>query len=258
MITERKLSEARAIVTSFLDEFRKEENRLKILLNTDSARLQEIDESISTYRRNEDIDSKIFSPRNSNKPSASSEKVDILVVEKDKIDSERRLATKQLDYYTERVVFLEKLHALLEDDLPSVQNEDTSAEKKPDIFDLVRSLEEEKESVSIIDSANETQKVVSDTSDCDDSVEEDISSSDSKKDSVSSEEEITSNLSELSVAEKPEPIKKEKAVPVSELRKLIHKVEFSEKIMSNDVIRSKTELHNVLIKLRELLDKYSH
>ena len=65
-----------------------------------------------------------------------------------------------------------------------------------------------------------------------------------KENNVSTKEEVISNKANNA------------GVPVEEVEKVCHKVEFTEKIINNDRVRAKLELKEVVTELNELIKAY--
>lgn len=102
-----KLDFADQIIKELYEEFHKEQISLKHQYDNNSAKIDELEESILCYIKNEDIDFKVFSPRSI--VSTNSTKIDNLRNEKDNLENENKTLFKQLSYYSDRAIKLEKV-----------------------------------------------------------------------------------------------------------------------------------------------------
>lgn len=210
--------EIRAIIEEIYDEFLKEEIRLNEICSGNTVRIDELDHKMVTLRKNEDIDFRVFSPRNVS--PANSEKLQELEKEKNDLEKESRDASKQLKYYSERTRklgnALELLNSVttLQEDVVVEKEEVITDESFAELFPAHKKLGEFK--------SGNTEHLVEDS------------------DEVDSSESI-------------EVIKQEDLIPKSSITRIVHKAEFTERIMANDTIRARLELKEIIKQLNELL-----
>lgn len=215
--------EIRSIIEELYDEFLKEEVRLNDICSGNTVRIDELEHKIITLRKNEDVDFRVFSPRNVS--PANSEKILELENEKENLERESRESSKQLKYYSERTRKLGNALELLNagvsipQEVVEVDNSNTSVDEDPfaELFPAHKKLGE-------FSSKN---------------VEETV-------------EEVEETPSEV-VEETKKEVKKEDTVAKSSIARIIHKAEFTERIMANDSIRARLELKEVIKQLKELL-----
>ena len=231
----------REIIEELYDEFLKERIRLNDICDANIVKIDEIDHKIVTLRKNEDVDFRVFSPRNVS--PVNSEKIVELEKEKDELERESKNSAKQLKYYSERTDKLDKVLLLLNDlmeisvnktldsDTTITDDSDSNNNNEGDVFD------------ELFPAYKKT----------------DINSSDILK--AESEQVITSNETdinndnddndEINSAVEKDPVAN--FVSKNSLARIIHKAEFTEKIMANDSIRARLELKEIIKQLNELL-----
>ena len=123
-MTSKDIIEACDILIKLEQEFSMEESKLSEVSNDHAIRIDELDQQISTFRRNEDVDFRVFSPRNVS--TGTSEKIAALEDEKKQLEREKREADKQLKYYSGKTEMIGKVLALLRGDLKEESSEDSS------------------------------------------------------------------------------------------------------------------------------------
>ena len=238
-MTSKDLIEACDILLKLEQEFSTEEAKLSEVSKEHAMKIDELDQQITTFRRNEDVDFRVFSPRNVS--SGISEKIKALEDEKKLLEREKRDADKQLKYYTGKTDMIGKVLDLLRGDLREDSSNDTDTLKKS------------RNPFGFLDD------------DVDDEVIED-----KEVDNVAvlfkeTNEKIRSSLIELDEAE-DDPVTNTRTdevpgatvgVPVQEVERVCHKVEFCQKIINNDTIRTKLEIKNIVADLKELIRAYS-
>ena len=96
-MTDKDLIEACDILVKLEQEFAEEEAKLSEVSNEHAIKIDELDQQITTFRRNEDVDFRVFSPRNIS--TGNTEKIKVLENEKKMLEREKRDADKQLHYY---------------------------------------------------------------------------------------------------------------------------------------------------------------
>lgn len=105
-------NEANQIVSELYDEFSKEELKLKVKVDNNCAKLEELDQQIRALSRTEDIEMKVFSPRKS--LSSESDKVSLLKKEREALDKQNREDERDYRYYSKRAEKLRYLSDLFE------------------------------------------------------------------------------------------------------------------------------------------------
>ena len=227
-MTSKDIIEACDILVKLEQEFSTEESKLSEISNDHAIRIDELDQQISTFRRNEDVDFRVFSPRNVS--TGTSDKIAALEDEKKQLEREKRDADKQLKYYSGKTEMIGKVLALLRGDLKEESSDDSSTvimSRNPFSF-LEEELSDSEEELSVHD-------------DEDDSISElfgDVDNGEDSSDSI-----VVNNVS---------------GVPVDEVERVCHKVEFCGKIITNDGIRAKLELKNIVDDLKELIRAYGN
>ena len=231
-MTSKDIIEACDILIKLEQEFSTEESKLSEISNERAIRIDELDQQISTFRRNEDVDFRVFSPRNVS--TGTSDKIAALEEEKKQLEREKRDADKQLKYYSGKTEMIGKVLGLLRGDLKEESPEDSPTVKmsrNPFAF-LDEELDEVDETVSNVDEFDEIKELFNDDMDIDEDKEDD-----SNSDSI-----VINNVN---------------GVPVDEVERVCHKVEFCGKIISNDGIRAKLEIKNIVDDLKDLIRAYS-
>ncbi len=232
-MTSKDIIEACDILIKLEQEFSSEESKLSEVSNDHAIRIDELDQQISTFRRNEDVDFRVFSPRNVS--TGTSEKIAALEDEKKQLEREKRDADKQLKYYSGKTEMIGKVLALLRGDLKEESSEDSSTvimSKNP--FAFLDEVTENEESVFDNDEDNPVSDLFKDHNDDSDLKFEDVVDNDH-------EVNTSSNVN---------------GVPVDEVERVCHKVEFCGKIINNDGIRAKLEIKNIVDDLKELIRAY--
>ena len=238
-MTSKDLIEACDILVKLEQEFSVEEARLSEISNEHAMKIDELDQQITVSRRNEDVDFRVFSPRNIS--TGTSDRIKALESEKKQLEREKKDADKQLRYYSGKTEMIGKVLSLLRGDLKE---------------------ESEDDSVTVIKSRNPFA-FLDEESDASDEIIED------KADPVASLfKEANERIREdMNLAEENEPDEEpdyipassvtSNGVPVDEVERVCHKVEFCGKIMSNDGIRAKLEIKNIVTDLKDLIRAYS-
>lgn len=233
-MTTKDLIDACDILIKLEQEFSTEEAKLSEISNQHAIKIDELDQQITTFRRNEDVDFRVFSPRNVS--TGTSDKIKALEGEKKQLEREKKDADKQLRYYSGKTEMISRVLELLRGDL----KEDS-----------------DKDSITVKKSTNPFGFLDEDIEITDENAEEEYDNvADLFKDGFvmeSSEETVT----------EPFPSTKEiqfvssNGVPVDEVERVCHKVEFCEKIISNDGVRAKLEIRNIVSDLKDLIRAYN-
>ena len=123
-MTSKELIEACDILVKLEQEFAVEESRLSEISNEHAMRIDELDQQITVFRRNEDVDFRVFSPRNVS--TGTSDKIKVLEGEKKQLEREKIDADKQLRYYSGKTEMIGKVLSLLRGDLKEESEKDSA------------------------------------------------------------------------------------------------------------------------------------
>lgn len=258
-MTSADLIEACDILIKLEQEFATEEAKLSEISNEHAIKIDELDQQITTFRRNEDVDFRVFSPRNIS--TGNSEKIKVLENEKKMLEREKRDADKQLHYYSGKTDMIGRVLELLRGDLKEDSDEDSMAVRiSRDPFAFIDEdskdevIEDKVDTVtSLFREANEKIKKSFDefknTEEIED-IEEDDTDTNSSDDKDDKEEKIPEALSTV--------IKENESggVPVDEVERVCHKVEFCGNIINNDRVRARLEIKNIVADLKDLIRAY--
>ncbi len=237
-MTSKDLIDACDILIKLEQEFSTEEAKLSEVSDDHAVSIDELDQQITTFRRNEDVDFRVFSPRNVS--TVTSDKIKTLENEKKQLEREKKEADKQLRYYSGKTEMISRVLSLLRGDLKEDSSEDSATVKKsrnPFAF-----LEED---------YSPEEEVLEDKAL--DNVAALFKESDNKIDDKDYDKEIE----EPEVKSSPSESHSSNGVPVDEVERVCHKVEFCEKIISNDGIRAKLEIKNIVADLKDLIRAYN-
>ncbi len=229
-MTSKDLIEACDILIKLQQEFSTEEAKLTEISNEHAIRIDELDQQITTSRRNEDVDFRVFSPRNVS--NSVSDKINAFENEKKQLEKEKLDADKQLKYYSGKTEMISKVLDLLRGDLSEDSENDSPTVKKsrnPFAF-LDEDFEDE-----IGEEMIEEEEFEESPEDLFKSVEK----------------------TKPEVKEDSKPSTSSMGIPVDEVERVCHKVEFCEKIISNDGVRAKLEIKNIVADLHDLIRGYS-
>ena len=230
-MTSNDLIEACDILVKLKEEFSTEEAKLQEISNDHEIRIDELDQQITTFRRNEDVDFRVFSPRNIS--TGTSDKIKVFENEKKQLEREKMEADKQLRYYSGKTDMISKVLDLLRGDLVQDSEDDSETVRRsrnPFAF-LDEELSQEDREIIENDSVIDDEEKV-----------EDLFDELNKEDNVQTEKNVDTSGN---------------GVPVEEVERVCHKVEFCEKIISNDGIRAKLEIKNIVADLKDLIRGYS-
>lgn len=276
-MTSKDLIEACDILLELEKEFAGEESKLADISNERYIKIEEIDHQILTLRRNEDVDFRVFSPRNSS--TVNSEKIKNLEDDKKNLEREKKDADRQLSYYSGKTEKINKVIKLLRGELGDDSREDNLTVKNSrNPFGFLEAIIEENENLE--KSRSESSNVSDETEVKTDDFEsnEKIVLEDAEESPISKliNERIKEDLSLLSEEDKVSELKEEKddsetsdtvidsspiievqGIPVDEVERICHKVEFSAKIISNDHVRAKMELKEIISEFKDIIRAYS-
>ena len=235
-MTSKNLIDACDILLKLEQEFASEEAKLSDVSNEHAMKIDELDQQITTFRRNEDVDFRVFSPRNLS--TITSDKIKSLEEDKKQLEREKKEADKQLRYYSGKTEMISRVLELLRSGLKEESDEDSSTvrnSKNPFSF-----LDEDQDSV--VEFEDETDDIAAL-----------FAPVRSEEETVSEKESSTEKSADRNEVSFVESV----GVPVDEVERVCHKVEFCEKIISNDGIRAKLEIKNIVADLKELIRAYS-
>lgn len=209
-MNEKDYNEIITIINELHDEFNDEEIRLRNSQNSKKVACDDLKSQILNYKKNDDIDYRVFSPRNN--VSVNAEKISNLESERDRLEKDIDDITGQLRYYGGKADRLKKVLDILHKD--KVSSIVSSEEENTINSDAI-----------IIEKVERVKK-------------------DNSEQLVVREKSIISQNS----------VSNDNGISADSISKIIHKAEFSEKIMSNDLIRARIELKEVISELRNLVD----
>lgn len=233
--------EIKNIVQDLYDEFVEEEKKLNDICDSNSVRIDELDHKIANYKKNDDVDFKVFSPRNIS--GVNNDKIINLEKEKSELENEAANSSKQLKYYSDKVAKLDKILLLLNS---------KNHIKEDDVFKNVIDYEESDNESKSNDSFDDLFPLKN--IDTNKDVESTVKNSDKKIESnkiINSGEE---DGSILNTSDKNDLLENDYITPGS-IAHIIHKAEFTERIIANDTIRAKLELKEVIRLLKDLIKK---
>ena len=237
-MTSKDLIDACDILVKLEQEFAVEEARLSEISNEHAMKIDELDQQITVSRRNEDVDFRVFSPRNIS--TGTSDKIKALESEKKTLEREKKDADKQLRYYSGKTEMIGKVLSLLRGDLKEESEDDSATvikSRNPFAF-----LDEDKEVEEVIE--DKKDPVASLFKEANERIKEDLNLA--EENGADEEPDYTPMSSSVT-----------NGVPVDEVERVCHKVEFCGKIMSNDGIRAKLEIKNIVTDLNDLIRAYS-
>lgn len=237
-MTSKDLIDACDILVNLEQEFATEEARLSEISNEHAMKIDELDQQITTFRRNEDVDFRVFSPRNIS--TGTSDKIKTLENDKKMLEREKKEADKQLRYYSGKTEMIGRVLSLLRGDLKEESEDDSLTVKKS--RDPFAFIEGEKEDEVIEDKIDEVAALFKSASSKNEEVSTDGSDDGSR---VSSDYEKFKTINTVN------------GVPVDEVERVCHKVEFCERIVRNDGVRAKLEMKNIVTDLKDLIRAYS-
>lgn len=228
-MTSKDLIDACDILIKLEQEFSAEEAKLSEVSGEHAMRIDELDQQITTFRRNEDVDFRVFSPRNVS--TATSDKIALLENEKKQLEREKKEADKQLRYYSGKTEMIGRVLDLLRGDLKEESEEDSVTvrqSRNPFAF-----LDEEKDDEMIVDKEDEVAALFRSVKAFD------------KKEAFQEDLKVQTESGVIV-----------DGVPVDDVERICHKVEFCEKIISNDGVRAKLEIKNIIADLHDLIRAY--
>ncbi len=231
-MTSKDLIDACDILVKLEQEFSTEEAKLSEISNDHAVRIDELDQQITTFRRNEDVDFRVFSPRNVS--TGTSDKIKALENEKKTLEREKKEADKQLRYYSGKTEMISRVLELIRGDLRTDADGDSDTViKSRDPFAFLHEEDVEKDEVVTDKQIDDVAALFKDEPETQVEIEEtDISS--------------------------PTVSGSSSGVPVDEVERICHKVEFCERIISNDGVRAKLEIGNIVRDLKDLIRGYSN
>ena len=236
-MTSKDLIDAIDILIKLKQEFATEEAKLSDVSGEHAMRIDELDQQITTFRRNEDVDFRVFSPRNVS--TGTSDKIKALENEKLQLEREKKDADKQLRYYSGKTDMIGKVLNLLRGDLKKDSEEDSVTVKRS------------RNPFSFLDEDFHEDEVAKD--DSVDNVTALFKSTASDGYDLESEDDNEMSDHDTHLTDDKSSFD---GIPVDEVERVCHKVEFCEKIINNDGIRAKLEIKNIISDLRDLIRAY--
>lgn len=241
------------IIIDLLLEFQNEQNRLQVMYDNGTSRLLELEEDIVSYKDTEDVDFKVFSPRNVS--NLSEEKLMAMDREKTNIEDGNKELLKQLKYYNDKVEKLRTVLTILDEteidntEYISTNNEEeiNSSEQEIDPIDLELSNIRRLFSAKKDSESDETRYTLKQKKEVDVPEEESSLENITKDTSNSSDDVESSNVLEDKVSNSS--IKElndyESRSLLDDLDRISHRIEISYKVIDNDVFRTKMELKSI-------------
>ncbi len=242
-MTSKDLIDACDILIKLEQEFSTEEAKLYEISNEHAVRIDELDQQITTIRRNEDVDFRVFSPRNMS--TVNSDKIKTLEDEKKQLEREKREADKQLNYYSGKNEMIGRVLEILRGDLKEESDSDSTTVKNS------------RKPFAFLDENTDIEDEVIEDKDYDDIAELFRAPGKDEDRSKSDTSDQNDTGSDDSNTAKEVHIDSYGGVPVDEVERVCHKVEFCEKIITNDGIRAKLEIKNIVADMKDLIRAYS-
>lgn len=134
-MTAKEIDQISNIVIDLLMEFQKEQNRLQIIYDNGSSRISEIEENIVNYKETEDVDFKVFSPRNIS--TLNEDKLESMDREKLTLMESNKEILKQLKYYNEKVEKLRTIQMII----GTEENEDSDFDYRDESIDDIQKVD---------------------------------------------------------------------------------------------------------------------
>lgn len=252
-MTNQEYREIYSILKELQEEFIAEEDKLIELSSNHSNKISELEQQIGVAKRSEDIDYRVFSPRTLSVDN--SEKIQNLEKEKNSLEKEMKEADKQRSLFLSKSEKISKVLSILQksldytDELNEVvsdNSKETFVEIKKVPFEFLDDDTEEDNETSA-NAVDEADAIFNELFSRSASISDDVVLDKEvkvKENNVSTKEEVISNKANNA------------GVPVEEVEKVCHKVEFTEKIINNDRVRAKLELKEVVTELNELIKAY--
>lgn len=251
-MTANDLEQINKIIIDLLMEFQNEQNRLQVMFDNGTSRLAELEEDIVSYKDTEDVDFKVFSPRNVS--NLSEEKLMAMDREKTDIEYSNKELSKELKYYKERVDKLRTVLSILDE--TEIDNEEYIKD-----IDSKNRVDEEKESDAIDLELEKIRRLFNSNKNEDNSIQykykesakiedEDVSenivdgSDGEKEDSDTVDNDTVSTNNIVSPGMKQLNDYESKSL-IDDLDRISHRIEISYKVIDNDVFRTKMELKSI-------------
>lgn len=225
------------IIQELYNEFLKDEKKISEIYENNSVRIDELDHKIHTLKKSEDVDFKVFSPRNTN--NINSDKISELENEKSILESESRNYSKQLRYYSDKVNKLNEVLILLGETDLKESLKDSAFENVPDVVEEI--IEDPFNDLfpSYVRKNNNSNINVFDSI-----INNSVDNSDSTSFDKSETDDIGNSNIDLNI--------NNDLFLRDSVNQIIHKAEFTEKIITNDSIRAKLEIREIISLLKNL------
>lgn len=262
-MTEFDIEKIDRIVSDLLLEFKEERNKLQYELDNANSKIMEIDRSISSFKENEDVDIKVFSPRNLS--NLNLEKIEMMNQEKAKIEDSSKSVIKQLNYYSDKCDKLGEIKNIIQgssssstkDKIDGImkmfsidsENSNQIEQNSNDVFSTNISLDYNNNQIENNENNNDIFKGTSDRVENNEkiSVSDGISVVLENSNSVIEKASIVINNPDDNFS------KYDKLSLIKEMEILSHRLEITIKIIDNDVYRTKMDLKSIKNSLDDLL-----
>lgn len=254
-------NEAYTISKELYDEFNKIELEYKIKYDNNLSLLEEIDGNIAIFKNNEDVDFKVFSPRNL--VSSNHEKIKNLYAEKEKLEIENNELLKQIKYYSERTNKLSRLLDILNN--RSINNDNgiklTKSGKSKELFfdnneNVSSDINSEEKSVDYKSDINENKEYEDDImkilfGSIDDNNSTEIKESQNIDSDNSNSDDINTDKSDKNSNESPDNneviiIDTDDNSSKIDMNSIIHKLSLCLKFIDMDPNRAKSNIRSII------------
>lgn len=231
-MTKNEINEIKSIISELKREFSNEEERLSSLERERTIKLDELDHQISSAKKNEDIDFKVFSPRNVN--SSISEKISGMEQERKKLEQLLGDASRQKIYYSGKTEKLSRVLEILSENNVEVVEE---VVEKKDSFDWFSQFNKSSDDTISSEDSDQDKKdsVIADTSV-------------NGKDNSIIDSLVIDTIDDSSDIEKIDTKEVSKKI-----NKIIRKAQLGEKVIDNDRRRAHTVINEVIDELKSIL-----
>lgn len=210
-MTSADIEQVSKIIVDMLIEFQNEKNRIQILYDNNCSRISEIEDNIANYIDSEDVEFKVFSPRNIS--TINEDK--LLSMDKEKVDLQEsnKELNYQLKYYIEKIDKLRFIQSIISGQIIEEDNFEEEVDNEDNLdYDPIKELfgNNLKNNVSNNTSINEDNNI---------------------------ETEVVYEIDDINQFDKKSLI--------DDLERISHRIELSTKVIDTDLFRTKIEMKNV-------------
>lgn len=210
-MTSADIEQVSKIIVDMLIEFQNEKNRIQILYDNNCSRISEIEDNIANYIDSEDVEFKVFSPRNIS--TINEDK--LLSMDKEKVDLQEsnKELNYQLKYYIEKIDKLRFIQSIISGQIIEEDNFEEEVDNEDNLdYDPIKELfgNNLKNNVSNNTSINEDNNI---------------------------ETEVVYEIDDMNQFDKKSLI--------DDLERISHRIELSTKVIDTDLFRTKIEMKNV-------------